>query len=155
MKPLPILFFLFIVSITVQAGAKFSIQPKGGQIPSISKNGIEPQQQINQLGGFFRLREFSPAVNQVVETELVTYFIAKRTERTISFSMNCAKPVQLHFVISDRNHKHRFTITEPAPYYRLEKEFDISKFKNGGCSVEVYSDKNELLYTISFDKVAS
>lgn len=156
MRSLPVMLLLFLVSNSMYGGGKFIIRPKQPtNVQASTRNGIEPARQINQLGGFFRLKEISPATQQVVETELVTFFIAKRNDRTISFSMNCARPVQLHYVLSDGRKKHRIHFEEATPYYRLEKEFDIARFNNGDCSIAVYTEQNELLHTIVFEKVAS
>lgn len=155
MKYTSLLVLLISVSLFSKAGDKFVIKPKGYQenASAITKGGNQLSA-LNKVGGFFRLLEFSTSAQKNTETDLVTFFIAKNDETEITFSVNCAKKIQLHFVLSDANGKHEIKVSEADEYYRFEKKFDISSFKNGLCKLSVYNEKNELIHTMEFEKAS-
>jgi hypothetical protein len=142
------------MSATVFARGKYLIKAKGYQETSASIHpGTNQLSALDKIGGSFRLKEFSSAANKEIETELVTYFLAKNQD-VVSFQVNCARKINLHYELSDAHNKHKLLFSEAGSYDRLMKEFDLSHFKNGLCSISVFNEKNELIHTIEFEKAA-
>lgn len=155
MKCTSLIVLLLSVSLLSSAVDKFVIKPKGYQENASSINTASNHlSSMNKVGGFFRLLEYSSTAQKNIETDLVTFFIAKNEETNITFSVNCAKKIQLHYMISDANGKHQLDVKEDTEYYRFEKKLDISKFKNGLCKLSVYNEKNELIYSMEFEKAS-
>jgi len=155
MKSTSLLLLLLVLQLTAIAGDKYTIKPKG-YVETINSNqpGTNHFSSMNKVGGSFRLKEFSSTEQKVIETDLVTFFIAKNKEDDITFHMNCAKQVRLRFVFADGKKKHTIRLSQPSPYFRMDKDLNLSKFRDGICTVSVFNEKNELIHTIEFEKTS-
>jgi hypothetical protein len=127
------------------------IKPIPSEAQSI--NGIKPNPIHDQLSGWFRLKEFDASLNKEIETDLVTYFIRLKEGSEIELTINCAKPINLSYRLSDSKEKHTRLIQEPGAYQRIIKTSDIASFRNGLCKMEVLNEKGVTIFTIEFEKV--
>ncbi len=134
----PFLFaLLFLISTPSFASSDYYIQAKGADGKTQTINGVTSSQK-NSLNGNFRLLEYIPENMKIGFTELVTFFISKQDEKQINLSLNCAKPVNLHYVFSDQKGKHTLkgSITNK---HRIEFiPYDLSKFNEGICTFSIY-----------------
>ncbi|MBK7763465.1 MAG: hypothetical protein IPI46_08825 [Bacteroidetes bacterium] len=143
---------LFLITVPCFAGSGYYIQAKGADGKTTTINGITSLNK-NNLNGNFRLIEYIPENMKVGATELVTFFISKQDEKRINLSLNCAKAVNLHYTFSDQNGKHKLD-GKISNTHRIEFiPYDLTKFKEGACTLSFYNDSNELLYTYEFEKI--
>ncbi len=155
MKQLMFTLLVVLMANLAFAQSGYSIKPKGyiesGSASTIATNQLSSK---NKTGGSFRLKEFSATEQKVIETDLVTFFIAKNNEKTITIHLSCAKPVQLNYVLADKNKKHTIKFNKEEVAYRLVNDWDISSFKNGICTLSVYNEKKELIHIVEFEKTS-
>lgn len=143
---------LFLISATSYAATPYYIQAKGADGKTQTINGVTSTQK-NNLNGNFRLLEYIPENMKVGATELVTFFISKQDAERINLSLNCAKAVNLHYTFSDQNGKHKLE-GKISNTHRIEFiPYDLTKFKEGLCTLSFYNEHNELIYTYEFEKI--
>lgn len=153
MKHVSLFMLLSFCGLALNARTTYCIKPKGYTASAVaSAPQTNQMSSLNKVGGHFRLIEFVAAQQKTIETDLVTYFIAKNQESTVTFQVNCARQILLHYIISDHKGKHAITVSEPMPYYRFSKELDLSRLRDGLCTLSVYNEKDELIHTIEFEK---
>ncbi|HOZ50430.1 MAG TPA: hypothetical protein PLU17_01120 [Chitinophagaceae bacterium] len=155
MKQTYFTLLLLVATLVGYSQNKFIIKPLGySETNSTIVQGSNQLSSINTVGGHFRLKEFSSSAQKMIETDLITYFIGKNEENKIRFSVNCAKQINLYYIISDASNKHDLKVREETPYYRFAKDLDISSFRNGKITISVYNENKDLIHVIEFEKAS-
>ena len=140
-----------LLSLTLSAHKPFSIQPVGYTVQSeTNQNHYSP---VDHMGGSFRLKEIDPLTTKEIETDLVTWFIAKNQPTSITLHINCAKPINLHYVLTDNQGEHVLKVNESGSYQRIKKELDLDDFNPGICTLTIYNDQHKIIHQIVFEKV--